>query len=96
MTKKPGLRMGKDTVVEVTDPHQLTPIFADVITEARLVQNVVYLSLGNLLVEGDTDSSQTVQSAVRLRMSVDTARSIAGTLAGLLQPPARSQDSQLN
>ena len=88
--------MGKDTVVEVTDPHQLTPTFVDVITEARLVQNVVYLSLGNLLVEGDTDPTQTVQSAMRLRMSVETARSIAGTLAGLLQPPDRVQDNQLN
>ncbi len=88
--------MGKDAVVEVTDPHQLAPVFVDVITEARLVQNVVYLSLGNLLVEGDTDPTQTVQSAMRLRMSVETARSIAGTLAGLVQPPTRAQDSQLN
>lgn len=54
MSNTPKLKLSDDMIVEVVDPDNIQPLFADLVTEFRITGDVVYLSLANLVVDGDS------------------------------------------
>ena len=79
------IKLSPTDIVEVIDPNNITPVYSDVFTELRLNGNVVILSLGSLIIEGETDTKSIVQVVSRLRINLDTARSIQQGLDRILQ-----------
>jgi len=56
-------------IIEVVDPRNVLPVFADVIVEARSYAGVVQLSLANTVKDGDAAAEAVVTTRVRLSLS---------------------------
>lgn len=80
-----------EKVFSITDPHRIQPVAADVITEFRISDNIVCLSLGATVIDGDGNAR--IETSARLRIGLSTAANMRNMLDDLLKkimPPKES------
>jgi hypothetical protein len=80
MAETPRIKLTDEITVDVIDPHNITPVSADLVTEMRVVDGVLYLSLANLIVDGSEPIVRKAQVCARLRISGNTMRFIQEAL----------------
>lgn len=69
--------------VRIEDPQAILPVYADLVTEARVVSGVVYLSLAAVTQDANGPLEGRVVS--RLRLSMETAQVVANLIAQSLE-----------
>lgn len=69
MTDEPTVQVGGVTT-RVTDPHALTPVSADIIVEQRVIDGVLFLTLGSHLLDGSGPPEVRVVARLRLPLSL--------------------------
>lgn len=70
MPERPRIKLTDELSVEVIDPDNIPAVYADLVTEARVVDGVVYISLANLIIDGgDTKIGGFAKVCARLRIS---------------------------
>ena len=82
MAHEPKLNLGASGPVEIIDPDNIPVVFGEVVTELRAVDGIVYISFGNIIVDGDSPASSQVKISCRLRLSPNAVRVITGAFAG--------------
>ncbi|MBY5837085.1 hypothetical protein J3P71_09345 [Rhizobium leguminosarum] len=76
------IRISDDLEVEVVDPHNIQPVYVDLVTELRVNDGVLYLSFANVVVDGESHAlSRKAQVCARLRISGRTAEFIKNVLS---------------
>ncbi|MBB3389785.1 hypothetical protein FHT82_002525 [Rhizobium sp. BK275] len=76
------IRIGDDLEVEVVDPNNIQPVYADLVTELRVNDGVLYISLANVIVDGESHAlSRKAQVCARLRIAGRTAEFIKSVLS---------------
>ena len=76
-----------DGVLGITDPLNIQPVCADLLTENRVFGNVICLSFGNIVTDGD--GTPEVRVSARIRLTLTTAidlRNILDELLGVEMP----------
>lgn len=87
MTVGPKVKLSADVYADVIDPNNVTPIFADLVTELRVVDGVLHISLANLIVDGEAPTeSKKAQVCARLRISGNTVGFIRSVLDDITNP----------
>lgn len=81
MADTPKLNLGLPDPVEIIDPDNCPVLFGEVVTELRVVEGAVYLSLGNVIMDGDAPVVRKVKVSARLRISVGAANTIMRCLS---------------
>lgn len=82
MSDAPRIKLTDSISVEIVDPDNIRPVYADLVTELRVVNGVLHLSLATLSVEGDDSGlSRTARVCARLRIAPHTAQFIQQILA---------------
>lgn len=74
-----------DRLLEVTDPACVQPVVADVVTDLRVIDGQVWLSVGYLFRDGDADPVARVNARLRIPLAValDIQAGINTSLAAL-------------
>lgn len=80
MSDGPHLKLSDTISVPIIDPDNLAPVFADLVTEIRVHNGMLYLSLAALTIDGD-DSTRTARVCARLRIAPHTVQFIQQVLA---------------
>ncbi|MBB3411416.1 hypothetical protein FHT87_005369 [Rhizobium sp. BK316] len=76
------IRLGEDLEIDVVDPHNIQPVYADLVTELRVNDGVLYISLANVIVDGESHAiSRKAQVCARLRIAGRTAEFIKNMLS---------------
>ena len=65
------LRVG-DKVLEITDPLNIQPASADVLTEYRLFSNLICVSFANIVTDGSANPEVRVSARIRLPLTAAT------------------------
>lgn len=86
MTDSPRVKLTDKLSVDIVDPNNVTPVFADLVTELRVVDGVLCLSLANLIVDGNDPTVRKAQICARLRVAGSTVQFIQQILASPDQP----------
>jgi hypothetical protein len=76
------LRVG-DKVLEITDPLNIQPASADVLTEYRLFSNLICVSFANIVTDGSANPE--VRVSARIRLPLTTATDLRNVLDELLR-----------
>jgi hypothetical protein len=76
MSETGRIKLSDEITIEVVDPNNVVPVFADMVTELRFVDDVVYLSLANVIFEGIETVSRKAVVCARLRIRGHTMRFI--------------------
>lgn len=68
--------------IEVVDPMNIKPVPADCITDLKLVDGIIWLSVGHFAQNGDGDLNAVVNTRLRipLPMAMDIQRFVQGQL----------------
>ncbi len=75
------IKLTDDLSLEVVDPDNIRPVFADLVTELRVINGVLHLSLATISVEGDdSGTSRTARVCARLRIAPNTVQFIKQAL----------------
>ena len=86
MSDGPFINFPDGTKIDIVDPDNIAPVFADLLTEFREVDGVVYLSMATFVIDGDDSGGRKARVVARLRMSRKRAETIYGLLGNLLAP----------
>lgn len=84
MADVPKLNLGLPEPVEIVDDDKCPILFGEVVTELRVADGTIYLSLGNIITDGDAPTVRKVRVSARLRVSMGAAN----TIMRLLSTPA--------
>jgi len=74
---------------EVTDPHFVQPVSADLITEVRLVGGVAAISFASFIFDGSGPPEARV--CARLRVSLETLSDVQHAIEGMLNDAAKAR-----
>jgi|SRR5258707_7444877 hypothetical protein len=85
----PTIKFGNE-ILEITDPLNIEPVSADVLTEGRVYSNVVCLSFAALVMDGDGKAGAHVTS--RIRLTLPGAMDLRNILNGLLDQSMPGKD----
>jgi hypothetical protein len=87
MTISPKIKLSEDAYADVIDPNSITPVFADLVTELRVVDSILHISFANLIVDGEApNESKKAQVCARLRISGNTVGFIRNILDDITNP----------
>lgn len=89
MKRDKTVSLDKDTTWEIRD-HEARVEFVDFITENRVNNGVIYLSLGSVNV--DANNAPVVDVSTRLRMDLATAQIISRHLADLVKTAQKAPE----
>jgi hypothetical protein len=77
----PSIKLG-EAAAEIIDPDGLLPVYADLITELRMLDGVLHISLATLVIEGfGSGATHTARVCARLRIPPSTLQAIQNALA---------------
>jgi hypothetical protein len=81
MNDKARIKLNDDISFEIIDPDNIRPVYADLVTELRVIQGVLHLSLATICIEGD-DAGTTFNARIcaRLRIGANTLQFIQNAL----------------
>jgi hypothetical protein len=82
MTDEPTIQVG-EIPTRVTDPHAILPVSCDIIVEHRVLDGMLFLTLGSHLFDGTGPAE--VRVVARLRMKLQMAESIYNTALRTLE-----------
>lgn len=85
---KPRVQVGQIDVT-VTDPLHVTPVVGDIITDLRIIDGVVWLSLGSYIMDGGGPPEVRVVARLRLTPSV-----VAGIQQGVSNQMAALEEAK--
>jgi hypothetical protein len=94
MSETPRIKLSDEVSVDVIDPDNITPVFANLVTELSVVDGVLYLSLANLIVEGNDPLIRKAQVCARLRIAGGTAQYIQRMLTAPQQTESPVPEGQ--
>lgn len=82
MSESARIRLIDEITAEVTDPNNLAPVYVDLVTELRMVNGVLHLSLASLTIDGDNSGmTRKAQVCARLRIAPQTLKFIQAQLS---------------
>lgn len=84
MTDRPEIKLSDELTVQIVDPDNVIPVFAEIVTEAREIDGIVCLSFGTMIMDGTNEAGRKVRIVSRLRMTVGRVESLARILANVL------------
>ncbi len=90
----PGIKAGPLVVLPVVEPRIVQAVFADLIVEARRINQGVAISLAYSETTGDAPEVSKAVVCARLRLDLPTAhylRDLLGTLLTDVPPPPKSE-----
>ncbi len=97
MSDEPVVSDGKKTIlvgtdrIEVTDPNQLMPVSADLLTEIRLNGNVVALSFASFVNDGGGPPEARICS--RVRITLESLAGIQTAVQNLIADAAKAREA---
>lgn len=91
MSDSPIIKFPDGDSVEIVDPDNISPAFADLVTEFREVDGVVYVSFGSFIIDGDEGRGRKARVVSRLRMTKHRAAVIYGMLGNMLNGPQEDE-----
>lgn len=80
-----------DLTVEVTEPVPVQPVYADLITECRLINGVAVISLASAIRDGESPAEARV--VARLRLPIGVVRNIGKMLEDILASASQETPS---
>jgi hypothetical protein len=82
MPKIPRIKLTDEISIDVVDPDNVRPVYADLVTEFRIVNGVLHLSLATMSIEGDdAGTSRSARVCARLRIASNTIQFIQQVLS---------------
>lgn len=95
MSETPFIKFADIGAVDIVDPDNIAPVYADMLTEVREVDGVIYLSLGSFIIDGD-EGGRKVRVVTRIRMSRGRANVLYGLLGNMLAEAASPAKEAVN
>lgn len=83
------VRLGETTIV-VTDPANVQPVAADLITEIRLVDNVAAVSFAAYIFDGDGPPEARVSA--RLRIPLEVMANVQSLIEGMIKNASEARE----
>lgn len=76
-----------DLRIEITEPVPVQPIWADAVTEIRVIDNVAFISLASIVTDGPDAREARVQARLRVPLATlyDLQRAVEGILSQVEQ-----------
>lgn len=74
-----------EIVLQITDPHNIQPVSADLYTESRFYNGIICLSFAHIVADGS--SAPEARISARIRLTVAGAADLRNALDNLLNPP---------
>jgi hypothetical protein len=79
--KMPGIKLSDSVTAEIVDPEGVLPVYADLVTDIRILDGVLHLGLATLVVEGSGDEAvYKARVCARLRLPPSTVQFIQNAL----------------
>ena len=80
-----------DRTLEITDPHQIQPVCADLLTEIRHFNGLVAITFACTIAEGD--GQPRAETTARIRLSVPVAAALRQGLEDILRDALPAKES---
>jgi hypothetical protein len=75
MTKEARIKLAGDVSVDIIDPDNVRPVYADLVTEIRIVDGTLCLSLATVVIEGSNPNvTHSARICARLRIAPHTVQ----------------------
>jgi hypothetical protein len=93
MADNPKITFPDGSSVDIADPDNIAPVYADLITEFREVDGIIYISFASFIIDGDGDGGKKARVISRLRISRERAAIIYGLLGNTIGNQERPNES---
>jgi catalase (peroxidase I) len=94
MTESAKIKLTDDITVDVVDPDDIVPVYAEILTEFRVIDGVACVSFANIIMDGDNAGiERKARVCARLRISPGAIRTIQRLLSEPDQPPHPNPES---